>query len=70
MKKFDQEYRLLEAMYEDTYFPDFLTDKVRNYIMDVIRFLETGEKDLVRGRRRRGADAYGGYGGPWSMPPG
>ena len=23
MKKFDQEYRLLEAMYEDTYFPDF-----------------------------------------------
>jgi len=46
VKKFDQEYRLLEAMYEDTYFPDFLTDKVRNYIMDVIRFLETGEKDL------------------------
>ena len=29
MKKFDADYKLLEDMYEDVYFPDFLVDKLR-----------------------------------------
>lgn len=45
MKKFDTEYRLLAEMYEDGYFPDFLVDKVRALVEDVIAFLETGETD-------------------------
>ena len=46
MKKFDENYQLLERMYRDGYFPDFLVDKIRGLVQDVIRFLEAGEKDL------------------------
>lgn len=46
MKKFDAEYKLLNDMYEDGYFPDFLVDKVKELVQNVIVFLETGEKDL------------------------
>ncbi len=46
MKKFDADYKLLEEMYEDGYFPGFLVDKVRNLVQEVIDFLESGEKDL------------------------
>lgn len=46
MKKFDVEYKLLNDMYEDGYFPDFLVDKVKELVQNVIVFLETGEKDL------------------------
>lgn len=45
MKKFDADYRLLEDMYGDGYFPDFLVDKIRNLMQEVIAFLETGERD-------------------------
>ncbi len=48
MKKFDQNYSLLSAMYEDEYFPDFLVDKIRELLMDTISFLETGETDLQK----------------------
>ena len=48
MKKFDLEYRLLNDMYNDGYFPDFLVDKVKLLIQDVISFLETGERDLEK----------------------
>ena len=48
MKKFDTEYRLLDDMYQDGYFPDDLGDKVRECIRQVIAFLETGERDLER----------------------
>ena len=40
MKKFDADYTLLKEMYQDGYFPDFLVDKVRERIEDVIAFLE------------------------------
>ena len=40
MKTFDADYTLLEDMYEDGYFPDFLVDKVKT--------LETGERDLEK----------------------
>lgn len=45
MRKFDENYKLLEEMYLDGYFPDFLVDKVRGLVQDVIAFLETGERD-------------------------
>lgn len=48
MKKFDENYVLLEDMYQDGYFPDFLVDKVKAVVQDVIAFLETGEKDLEK----------------------
>ena len=41
MKKFDTEYKLLNDMYEDGYFPDFLVDKVKKLVQNVIDFLET-----------------------------
>lgn len=48
MKKFDEKYRLLASMYGDGYFPDFLVDKVRNLIQDMIRYLESGERNLAK----------------------
>ncbi|MDE6926283.1 MAG: hypothetical protein K2P59_13670 [Acetatifactor sp.] len=44
-KKFDENYDLLEAMYRDGYFPDFLVDKVKSLVQNVIDFLETGERN-------------------------
>ena len=46
MKKFDENYQLLAEMYRDGYFPDFLVDKVKALIQNVIDFLETGERNL------------------------
>lgn len=48
MKKFDTDYKLLEDMYQDGYFPDFLVDKIKVLVQDVIAFLETGEWDLEK----------------------
>ena len=46
MKNFDENYKLLDDMYQDEYFPDFLVDKIKELVQDVIAFLESGEKDL------------------------
>ena len=46
MKKFDADYLLLNEMYEDPYFPEFLVDKVKALILPVISLLETGETAL------------------------
>lgn len=48
MKRFDENYKLLEEMYSDKYFPDFLVDKIKALVRDVIEFLETGERDLKK----------------------
>ncbi len=48
MKKFDADYNLLEEMYKDGYFPDFLVDKVKENLQEVIVFLESGERDLEK----------------------
>ena len=45
MKPFDINYKLLDKMYQDGYFPDFLVDKVKNELQKVIDLLETGETD-------------------------
>lgn len=46
MKKFDEAYRLLDEMHRDGYFPDFLVDKIKDLVQNVIGLLETGERDL------------------------
>ena len=48
MKKFDGNYVLLKDMYEDDYFPNFLVDKVKDIILNVVTYLETGEKDIIK----------------------
>ncbi len=48
MKKFDEDYKLLEDMYRDGYFPNFLVDKIKILLQNVIAFLETGERDLEK----------------------
>ena len=40
MKKFDENYTYLKDMYNDSYFPKFLVDKVRNEIVKVVEYLE------------------------------
>ena len=40
MKKFDVHFKLLEDMYQDGYFPNFLVDKVKGQVQGVIAFLE------------------------------
>lgn len=42
---FNEKYVLLDEMYSDPYFPDFLVDKVRDLIMVLIKKLEDGERD-------------------------
>lgn len=44
MNKVDENI-LLRTMYNDEYFPDFLVDKVKEQLLKVVSFLETGEKD-------------------------
>ncbi len=45
MKAFDKNYKLLDEMYQDEYYPDFLVDKIKGQLQKVIRLLETGETD-------------------------
>lgn len=45
MKTFDSNYKLLDEMYQDKYYPDFLVDKVGNELKKVIDLLENGETD-------------------------
>jgi hypothetical protein len=45
MNKIDENV-LLKDMYDDGYFPDFLVDKVKEQILKIVLFLETGEKDI------------------------
>ena len=40
MKKFNEDYKLLESMYKDSYFPDFLVDKIKFLAEKVIEFLD------------------------------
>ena len=40
MKKFDENYIYLKDMYNDSYFPKFLVDKVKQEIVKVVEYLE------------------------------
>ncbi|MCI8284960.1 MAG: hypothetical protein HFE90_06835 [Firmicutes bacterium] len=46
MKKFDENYILLEEMFDDGYFPDFLVEKIKKLIESVIAVLENGETNI------------------------
>lgn len=48
MKQFDKDYKMLEEMYQDEYFPDFLVDKVKDAMLNAVAFLETGETNLEK----------------------
>ena len=45
MKTFDPNYNLLDEMYQDKCYPDFLVDKVKDELQKVIDLLESGETD-------------------------
>ena len=45
MKIFNTNYKLLDEMYQDEYYPDFLVDKVKDELQKVIDLLESGETD-------------------------
>ena len=45
MRKFDESLYLVD-MYNDDYFPNFLVDKVKLYIVDVVQYLESGERNI------------------------
>lgn len=46
MKAFDKNYKLLDKMYQDEYYPDFIVNKVKDEIQKVIELLENGETDI------------------------
>ena len=45
MKAFDPNYKLLDEMYQDEYYPAFLVNKVKDELQKVIDLLESGETD-------------------------
>ena len=45
MNAFDPNYPLLDDMYQDEYYPDFLVDKVKGELQKVIGLLESGERN-------------------------
>ena len=46
MKSFDPNYKLLDEMYQDDYYPAFLVDKVKDELQKVIDLLESGETGI------------------------
>ena len=48
MKTFDPNYKLLDEMYQDDYYPAFLVDKVKDGLQKVIDLLEGGETDMIQ----------------------
>ncbi|MEB2299537.1 DUF5713 family protein [Lysinibacillus xylanilyticus] len=40
MKKIDSEFNYLANMYEDSFFPSFLVDKLKSHIVNVLHFIE------------------------------
>lgn len=45
MKKFDPNYKIVEVMYDDEYYPKECVNKVKALIDTLVLYLETGEKD-------------------------
>lgn len=46
MKPFDTNYKLLDEMYNDDYYPTFLVNKVKDELQKVIDLLESGETNM------------------------
>lgn len=52
MRKFDENYVLVEDMVHDDYFPKFLVEKIKGLMVPVIRLLENGEtnQDIIQSK--------------------
>ena len=44
-KKLPEDFKYLPEMYADQYFPNFLVDKVKNVIKEVVVFIEEGDHE-------------------------
>lgn len=44
MDSFDDQHILLEELYEDSFYPDFLIDKIKYLLEDFINFVEQNQK--------------------------
>ena len=49
IKKFDENYVLLEEMFEDDYYPKFLVEKVEKLIRNVIEFFQKKLDEMTIG---------------------
>lgn len=47
MDNFDDQYILLEELYEDSFYPDFLIDKIKYLLEDFINFVEQKPKNMA-----------------------
>lgn len=47
MDSFDDQYILLEKLYEDSFYPDFLIDKIKYLLEDFINFVEQKPKNMA-----------------------
>lgn len=47
MDRFDEQYILLEELYEDSFYPDFLIDKIKYLLEDFITYLAQQPTDLI-----------------------
>lgn len=46
MKKLDSKFEYLSDMYEDSYYPTFLVNKIKENIMKVVHFIEEGHHTI------------------------
>ena len=58
MKAFDPNYKLLDEMYQDDYYPAFLVDKVKDELQKVIDLLESGLVDYIISTSPHGRDPH------------
>lgn len=45
-KKLPEDFEYLQDMYADSYFPDFLVDKIREAIKETVAFIESGNHSI------------------------
>ena len=59
MKKMPADYKYVEDMYDDNYYPDHLVDKVKDVIVKVVCFIEEGghSKDEIQAEFDKAMDA-------------
>ena len=58
MKAFDPNYKLLDEMYQDDYYPAFLVDKVKDELQKAIDLLESGLVDYIISTSPHGRDPH------------
>lgn len=46
MKVMDQDYEYLAEMYQDGYFPNFLVDKLKALMLELVEYLEPEDKSV------------------------